>query len=628
MSEQTKQQYEFKAEMKQLLHLIINSLYTNPEVFLRELISNSSDALNKIRFRQLKGEDIHSPDIPLRIKLELDEEKKTFTIEDTGVGMTEQELVERLGTIASSGTLEFIRDMKENKGKLDGNMIGQFGVGFYSAFMVTDEITVETRHFDASQPAVKWISDGKGTFSIEESDREERGTRISFTLKDDYKDFATRYRVESVIRKYSNFVDYPILIGDEEINKKGALWHKQKSDITDEELKEFYKFVSNDFNDPLDHLHLAMEGRMNFKALLFVPSKRKPNFFQNEEFKSVQLYSNRVFVQEDCEELLPEYLRFMEGLVDSEDLPLNVSREVTQYSPIMNKIREVITGKVLSMIEYWAESEQDKFKAFLKEFGPLFKSGLNSDFTNRDRLINLLRFQTSKSTDDELVSLKDYVGRMPDFQKEIYFLSGDSLTELRNDPRLEYFKKKDVEVILLHEPVDSFVVPGLMNFEEKELKSIEKSDINLGEDDAAPEDSLQGEALDKLLAVFRETIGDRVEDIVASKRLVDSAATLTVGKEGMDSHMERMMKMMNQDMPVSKRLFEINPSHPLIKNLAALTEAGQTDRVKLFAEQLYDGALLMQGHLESPAAFVNRMTSFMKVASDTATKSTPKKKKK
>lgn len=617
--ESTQKQYEFKAEMKQLLNLIINSLYTNPEVFLRELVSNSSDALNKVRFMQLTEQEVRSPKLPLQIKLELDEEKQTFSIEDTGIGMTEQELVDRLGTIASSGTLEFIKQMSEQKKegkKVDASMIGQFGVGFYSAFMVTDEITVETLHAGADSTPLRWVSDGQGSFTIEEGERTERGTKISFTLRDEYKEFATKYRVESVIKKYSNFVDYPILLEEEEINKKGALWHKNKNDITDEELKEFYKFISNDFNEPLDHLHLALEGRMNFKALLFVPKQAKPNFFQNEEFKSIQLYSNRVFVQEDCKELLPDYLRFVEGLVDSEDLPLNVSREVTQYSPVMDKIRNVLVGKILGMIEYWAENEPENFKTFLKEFGPLFKSGLNSDFENRDRLINLLRFQTTKSTDDEMVSLKQYVERMPDFQKEIYYLSGDSLKELRNDARLEYFKKKDVEVLLLHEPVDSFVVPGLMKYEEKEFKSIEKSDIELDGEDEAQEDALSGEALDKLVGTFREELGDKVEDVISSKRLVDSAATLTVGKEGMDSHMERMMKMMNQEMPASKRVFEINPAHPLIKNLAGMLDAGKADRVKLYARQLYEGSLLTQGQLDSTSDFVSRMTEFMKLASE------------
>jgi len=617
MAEKKKQQFEFKAEMKQLLHLIINSLYTNPEIFLRELISNSSDALNKVRFMQLTGKELQSPKLPLNIKISLDEKKQTFSIEDTGIGMTYEELTTRLGTIASSGTGEFIRQLKESKEKIDGNMIGQFGVGFYSAFMVTDKITVETLHGEPGNKAWKWTSTGEGTFEIEESKRVERGTKISFKLKDDHKEFAEEYRIKQIIKKYSNFVDYPILIGEDEVNAKGALWHKNKSEIKEEELTEFYKFVANDFNEPLDHLHLAMEGRMNFKALLFVPKKAKPNFFRTEELNSVQLYSNKVFVQEDCKEILPEYLRFMEGVVDSEDLPLNVSREVTQYTPIMNKIKDVLTGKILSMIEYWLESEPEKFKTFYKEFGPLFKSGLNSDFTNRDRLINMLRFQTTKSTDDEMVSLKQYVERMPDFQKEIYYLSGDSLKDLRKNPKLEYFKKKDVEVILLADPVDAFVVPGLFEYEGKALKSIDKSDIELDKDDAKSDDALTGDNLDSLIKLFKEVIGEQVEDVVASKRLVDSAATLTVGKEGMDPHMERMMKMMDQGnaMP-SKRVLEINPSHVLIKNLDKMNQAGESDKVKLLAQHLYDGALLMEGNLESPSDFVNRLTEVLTMASN------------
>jgi molecular chaperone HtpG len=611
-----KQQFEFKAEMRQLLHLIINSLYTNPEVFLRELISNSSDALNKVRFMQLTGKEIQSPKLPLHIKIELDDKNHTFSIEDSGIGMTFDDLTQRLGTVASSGTSDFIKQLKESKEKLDGNMIGQFGVGFYSAFMVTDEITVETLSATPGEKAWKWISDGQGTFEIEESKRTERGTKISFKLKDDQKELAEEFRIKQIIKKYSNFVDYPIIVGEDEVNAKGALWHKNKSEITDDELKEFYKFVSNDFNDPLDHLHLAMEGRMNFKALLFVPEKARPNFFRTDDLKSVQLYSNKVFVQEDCKELLPEYLRFVEGVVDSEDLPLNVSREVTQYTPIMNKIKDVLTGKILSMIEYWLESEPEKFKTFYKEFGPLFKSGLNSDFTNRERLIEMLRFQTTASADDEMISLKTYVERMPEFQKEIYYLSGDNLADLRRNPKLEYFKKKNVEVILLADPVDAFVVPGIFEYKEKPLKSIEKSDIELDKEDKKNEDALSGSNLDSLISLFKEVVGDKVEDVVASKRLVESAATLTIGKEGMDPHLERMMKMMDQQTGPSKRLFEINPNHPLIKNLDKMNQSGSADKVKLIANQLYEGALLMEGSLQSPGDFVSRMTELLTMVSE------------
>ncbi len=615
MEKTSRQQFEFKAEMKQLLHLIVNSLYTNPEVFLRELVSNASDALNKVRFLQVTGEKVQSPKLPLHIKIEVDEKEQTFSIEDTGIGMTFDDLTGRLGTVASSGTMEFLQQLKDGKNRLDGNMIGQFGVGFYSAFMVADQITVETRHANADETAWIWVSDGKGTYEIEESSRTERGTRISFRLKDDHKEFARAERIRQLIRKYSNFVDFSIEVNGEEVNSRGAVWHKNKKDVTGEERNEFYKFISNDFQEPLDHLHLAMEGRINFKALIFVPKKAKPDFFRVENLKSLQLYSNRVFVQESCEALLPEYLRFVEGGVDSEDLPLNVSREVTQHSPVMARIREVLVNKIIGMIEYWAESEPEKFHTFYEEFGPLFKSGLNSDFANRDRIIELLRFQSTQTV-DELVSLKAYVERMPESQKAIYYLSGDSLEELKRDPKLEYFRKKNIEVLLLADPVDAFVVPGIGSYKEKPLKSIEKADLDLEDDPEEEKESgrVSGEALDRLLAVFREEAGGRLEDVVASKRLVDSAVTLTIGKEGLDSHLERMMKMMDQDTGPSRRVLEVNPSHPVIRNMSRLQNAGSDETVRLMARQLYDGARLLQGELESPGEFVARMTRVMELA--------------
>ncbi len=681
MEKTSRQQFEFKAEMKQLLHLIVNSLYTNPEVFLRELVSNASDALNKVRFLQVTGQEVQSPKLPLRIKIEVDEKEQTFSIEDTGIGMTFDDLTGRLGTVASSGTMEFLQQLKDNKNCLDGNMIGQFGVGFYSAFMVADQITVETRHAGPAETGWIWVSDGKGTYEIEERARTERGTRISFRLKDEHKEFASPERIKQLIRKYSNFVDFTIEVNGEEVNSRGAVWHKNKNEVTDEERIEFYKFISNDFQEPLDHLHLAMEGRINFKALIFVPRKAKPDFFRVENLKSLQLYSNRVFVQEDCEALLPEYLRFAEGVVDSEDLPLNVSREVTQHSPVMVRIREVLVNKFFGMIEYWAESEPEKFRTFYEEFGQLFKSGLNTDFANRDRIIELMRFHStftvdgaaadgagkepkaqktdgketdgkkskaqgpgakkvkakksdvkdeeSKKPDDkakdadksgamsDMIPLAGYLERMPESQKEIYYLSGDSLGELKRDPRLEYFRKKYIEVLLLADPVDAFVVPGIGMYKEKPLKSIEKADLDLEDDpdDEKKPERVSGEALERLLAVFREEAGDRVESVVASKRLVDSAVTLTIGKEGLDSHLERMMKMMDQETGPSKRVLEVNPSHPVILNMRRLQERGNDETVRLMARQLYDGARLLQGELESPGEFVARMTRVMELAS-------------
>ncbi|MDI6401926.1 molecular chaperone HtpG [Balneolaceae bacterium ANBcel3] len=614
-----KKKFKFKAEMKQLLHLIINSLYTNPEIFLRELISNSSDALNKVRFMQVKGEEVHAPKLPLQIKIEVDHEKNLFSIEDTGIGMSLDDLTDRLGTVASSGTMKFMEQLKENGSKAEGDLIGKFGVGFYSAFMVTDKVTVETRHAQIDDAARKWVSDGKGTYEVEETDRTDRGTKISFVFKEEHKDFALDHKIKQLIRKYSNFVDFPILVNGEEVNSTTALWHKSKSEIKEEELNEFYKFISNDFEDPLGHLHLSMEGRINFKALLFVPKRKKPDFFRTEELTSLQLYSNRVFVQEDCKDLLPEYLRFLEGVVDSEDLPLNVSREVTQYSPVMTKIREVLVNKTLSLIEEWAEKEPETFYTFYKEFGPLFKSGLQSDFGNRDRLIELLRFQSTrtagasdKETENEsMVSLKTYAERMPEKQKEIYYLSGNRLEDILLDPRLEYFKKKNIEVLLLSDPVDAFLVPGLGTYQEKPLKSIEKADLDLDTDEEEEKDSLSGELLEQVINAFREAGKDRLEDVISSRRLVESAVTLTIGKEGMDSHLEKMMQMMDKSTGQSKKVLEINPSHPVIVKMGTYLKEQKQEMVQLMAEQLFESALLMQGDLDSPGTFVQRMNRLL-----------------
>ena len=349
-----KKRYKYKAEMKQLLHLIVHSLYTHKEIFLRELISNASDALNKARFRGLTDKNMLSKDQPLQIKISADLDNKKLIIEDTGIGMTEEDLNKRLGTIASSGTRAFLEQMKDTNKPADGNMIGQFGVGFYAVFMVADEVTVETRFADADSKGFRWVSNGEGSFTIQEIDKPERGTRIILSLKEDADEFARDYRVKQIIQKYSNFVDFPIYLEDEQVNTVKALWHKSKSDITDEDLEEFYKFISNDYTAPLGHLHLQLEGRVNFKSLMFIPEKAPPSLFRDAEQKTLHLYANNVFIQEDCKELLPDYLRFVQGVVDTEDLPLNVSREVTQNSPVMAKIKQILTGKILGLLENWA----------------------------------------------------------------------------------------------------------------------------------------------------------------------------------------------------------------------------------------------------------------------------------
>jgi len=625
------EQFEYKAEMKQLLHLIVHSLYTHPEVFVRELVSNASDALNKVRYRQVTNTATLDADAPLEINLTINSAEQTFSIEDNGVGMKKEDLVERLGTVASSGTLEFLNNLKKSEGKIDGNLIGQFGVGFYAVFMVADEVTVETRHADLDSVGLRWKSDGKGTFTVEEIEKPTRGTTISFTLKDEAKEFSHAYRLKSIIQRYSNFVEFPILLTDasaqgqsagqngeqsaapERMNSVKALWQASKDSVSDDERTEFYKFIANDYQAPLGHLHLSIEGSVNFKALVFVPATAsglgglRPSAFEQE--KSLHLYSNKVMIQEHCKELVPEYLRFVRGVVDTEDLPLNVSRETAQSSPVMAKIQKVLTGKILGLLEDWAANDVGKYETFYKNFGQMLKLGINTDFSNRDTLVNLLRFETSLQAKGQLSSLKDYAARMKSDQQEIFYLSGEHRDLMLNNPNLEYFQQHGIEVLLLTDPVDIIIVPSIPTFEGKTLKSIDKADIQKNVPDGESSDTT---VTSGVLQAFKEALADKVEDVVASKRLVDSAATLVVGKEGMDVQMEKMMKMLDTNFTGSKKVLEVNMEHPILKNLSRIYLADATDpRLRQYALHLYEGALLIEGNLTAPALFVRRMWEIM-----------------
>ncbi|MCL4705721.1 molecular chaperone HtpG [bacterium] len=611
----TAQEFEYKAEMKQLLHLIVHSLYTHPEIFLRELISNASDALNKIRFRMLTDRNVLDADADLKIAITLDAKDHTFAIEDSGVGMTKEDLIEKIGTVASSGTLEFLQQVKNENRTLDGNLIGKFGVGFYSVFMVAEEVTVETRHADPDSKGYRWRSGGEGKFTIEEIDKTTRGTKISFKLKETAKEFSEDYTVKHIINKYSNFVDFPIFVDNEKVNTVTALWHKPKDQVKEEDLVEFYKFISNDYNPPLGHLQLAIEGAVSFNALLFIPENAPPMWFRDPHEKSLHLYSNKVFIQDDCKELLPEYLRFVKGVVDTADLPLNVSREVTQNSPAMAKIRDILTKKILSFLGDWSKQEKNKYEKFYKTFGPFFKTGVNTDFANREKVIDLLRFESTKMAKGEMLSLKDYVTRMKLEQKAIYYLSGEHRDLLEKNPNLEYFKKNDFDVLLLTDPVDVFVVPSINEYDKKPLQSIDKADLDLAADEAGKPEALSGDLAKSLLTIFKETLGDKVEDVIESKRLVNSPVTLVVGKDGMDNQMEKMMKLMDKNYSGSKRILEVNVSHPLIKNLSRRNLASPTDPVlRKSILQLYEGALLLEGNLSSPVDFIGRMTELLEEA--------------
>lgn len=607
--------FEFKAEMKQLLHLIIHSLYTHEEIFLRELISNGSDALNKIRFRMLTDRNVLDPDAAQQINISLDKEKNTLTLTDVGVGMSREDLMKRIGTVASSGTLDFVKEMKKGDGPVDAQLIGQFGVGFYSAFMVADSITIDTRHADVDSVGLRWTSDGSGSYSIEQTDRTERGTTITLHLKEDKKEFTEPWRIRQIIKKYSNFVDFPIFVDGEEVNTVDALWHKSKSDLTDEQLNEFYKFVSGDYEAPLGHLQVNVEGRVSFKSLLFIPAKAPRSLYQEDFQFGVHLYSSKVFIQDDAKNLLPEWARFIKGVVDTEDLPLNVSREVTQNSPVFAKIRQIITGKILSMLKEWSVEESDRFNTFSKEFGMLFKSGLSSDFENRDEMIELIRFESSAKEAGELVSLEQYVDRMKEGQKAIYYVLADSRKAAEMNPNLEYFAANDLEVLMMTEPVDSFIVPGIPKYKDVELKSVETADLDLKKKKNKDAEGPSKKDTKIILERFKKILGDRVEDVKASDRLVDSAATLVVGKSGMDAQMERMMKMMDENFEGSKKVLEINLTHPLVANLIGLCQSDKNDSlVESTVLQLFEGALLAEGALLSPREFVRRMTELMVAA--------------
>jgi molecular chaperone HtpG len=606
MTTQTKKQiketFEYKAEMKQLLQLIAHSLYTHPEVFIRELVSNSSDALNKIRFKKLTEKNVYQPDKELRIDIKIDEEKQTFSISDTGIGMTKDNLINQLGTVAKSGTSEFLEQLKKGKQKADGSLIGQFGVGFYSVYMVTNKISVKTRNYEEGSEAYKWTSKGDEKFEITEAKKEDRGTQIYFKLKDEYKEFASESRVRGILKKYSNFIEYPIYLNGEKINTVDAIWQKSKSEITTEEANEFYKFISTDYQDPFDYIHLDLEGIVTFKALVFFPKKAPMNMFADDFRTTLHLYTNKVFIQDNADWLLPDYLRFCKGVIDTSDLPLNVSREVTQHSPVMAKIKNIITGKILGEFENWAKNDVEKFNAFYKEFGTMLKTGLNSDFSNRERISKLLRFQTSKR--DELTSFDQYLETADKELKKIYYLSAESLESAKRNPNLEYFKKNDIEVIFLTDPIDSFVIPQLYQYDEHQLISIDKEELD-NEENKDGEDNKESV---KIVTAIKEILGDKVADVKESKRLVDSPCTIVAGKDGMDAHTERMMKMMDNTFEGAKKVFEVNLNHKILQNLTNyFNENGADDKFNSVVEQLYGSALLIEGELKNPADYVAKV---------------------
>ena len=638
MTVSEKQTLGFQAEVKQLLQLMIHSLYSNKEIFLRELISNASDAADKLRFEAINNDALYGNDHELQIKVGFDKEARTITISDNGIGMSRDEAISHLGTIAKSGTKEFFGQLSGDQQK-DAALIGQFGVGFYSGFIVADRITVNTRRagLDANQ-GVCWESGGEGDYSIQDIEKTSRGTEIILHLREGEEELLSGWKIKQIIRKYSDHISLPILMQKEEwneekkemelkdefetINQASALWARSKSDITQEQYEEFYKHVSHDYQPPLAHTHNRVEGRSEYTQLLYIPSHAPFDMWDRNKRGGIKLYVKRVFIMDDAEQLMPTYLRFVKGVIDSNDLPLNVSREILQESRDVKAIREGSTKRVLSMLEDLANSEdqaqKDKYATFWKEFGQALKEGIGEDAGNKDRIAKLLRLASTQSGDDaQTVSFADYIGRMKEGQDKIYYVTADNLTAAKNSPHLEIFRKKGVEVLLLTDRVDEWMLSYLTEFDGKELVSVAKGGLDLGklEDEAEKKEHEETETSYKeLVTRMKETLDDKAKDVRVTFRLTDSPACLVADEHDMSGNLMRMLKAAGQSTPQSKPILEINPNHPLVQRLKYenMEEGGKfTD----WSHLLFDQALLAEGgSLTNPAEFVKRMNDMLLAA--------------
>lgn len=639
----TQKQHNFEAEVAQLLHLVTHSLYSNADIFVRELVSNASDACDKLRFLATSDDSLYESDSELAIKIDMDKTAKTITISDNGIGMNESDAIEHLGTIAKSGTKAFLEKLSDSQ-KQDGNLIGQFGVGFYSGFIVADKITVESRKAgDPSNQGVRWVSDGTGKFTTETIDKPTRGTTITLHLKDDYADgennYLDRYKIKSLVNKYSDHISLPIqmrkevwqeevdenadentppkgeyVLTDEyeTINKATALWTKSSSDISDDEYKEFYKNVSYDFDEPLAWTHNRVEGRVQYTQLLYIPKKAPFDLYAREQQRGLKLYVKRVFIMDDAEQLLPMYLRFVKGVIDSADLPLNVSREILQESRDVKAIRDGNARRVLTLLASLANADdadkQAKFKDFYKEFGDVLKEGLGEDMSNQERIAKLLRYATS-TTDGLETGFADYKARMKDGQKAIYYLTADNLAAAKNSPQLELFNKKGIEVILMTARVDEWAMNFMHEFDGTPLQNIAKGAVDLGDltDEKEKEEAQKAEEnLKPVVEKLKTALGNRAKDVRVSSRLVDSPACLVVGEGELSPQMAQMLKQMGQPVPDVKPTLEVNPNHPLI---AKLENSSEFDDL---AQVIFDQALLADGgQLDDPAAYLKRVNSLL-----------------
>ena len=639
----SKSTMKFKTEVNQLLELVVHSLYSHKEIFLRELISNASDAIDKVKYEGLVDKEILEGDEDYKISVNFNSEANTVTVSDNGIGMTRDEVITNIGTIAKSGTKEFIKKLKElkesGKENTEAEMIGQFGVGFYSAFMISDRIVITTRKAGKGNEAVRWESNGQERFTIEECEKDGRGTEIVMYLREEDKEYASEWRLKEIVKKYSDYIAYPVVmnvqkeekpkdkdgkeiedaepivtIEEEVLNSQKAIWKKDKKDISDEEYNDFYKHISHDYSEPMERLHLSVEGMLDYKALLYIPAKAPYDLFMKESKIGMSLYVKNVFIMDDCKPLIPEYLRFVKGVVDSSDLPLNVSREILQEDKVLEKIKKNLVKKILESLKQKKEKEYDKYLEFYSEFGKLIKEGLYSDFQNKEKLSELVLFESSKTEAGKFVDLKTYVKNMPEEQKDIYFIAGDSRAAVENSPHLEKFKEKGFEVLFFTDPIDEFITGMLTEYEGKTIKSIGKGEVELdeSEDEKKVKEEKKKEYKD-VLEMIQSKLDEDVKEVRISNRLTNSAVCLVADENDMGANMEKIFKAMNQPVPKSKRILEINPNHSILNIMKSLFDKDK-DNAKIgeYAELLYDQAVIAEGGVvKDPVKFAQKFSDLM-----------------
>jgi len=633
---------KFETEVQQLLDLVIHSLYSNKEIFLRELISNASDAIDKVRFESHSNMELLEGNTDWKIKILADKEAGTLTITDNGIGMNVDEVADNIGTIAKSGTRNFVASMKEQNLADNPELIGQFGVGFYASFMVADKVSLTTRKAGEKQFGCRWESTGDGSYTIEECEKETRGTEIVLHMKDEMKEYMDEWRIRSIVKKYSDYVQYPVVMDvtrsepvkdadgkviegggnidkttEETLNSMKAIWTRPKSEISEEEYQEFYKHISHDYDKPLSTIHYSAEGVSEFKAIVYIPSHKPFDLFMRDHKKGVHLYVKRVYITDNCEALLPDYLRFIKGVVDSSDLPLNVSREILQEDVQIKRIQKSLVGKILSTLAEMKEKTPEDYLKFYAEFGPVLKEGIHFDHANKEKIQDLLLFESSKTENGKYVSLKEYLERMPEGQKEIYYITGMSRASVENSPYMEVFRKKEYEVLYMTDPVDEWVVQTVTEYNEKHLKAIDRGDLELDSEEEKKAHEAKKEEAKKeygdMISFVQETLKDKVKEVRLSSRLTESACCLVADEMGINANMEKILKSMNQEVPEAKRILELNPDHPIMQVLTAMFEKDKENaRLTDYCELLFDQALLTEGTpIKDPLRFTKLVSELM-----------------